>query len=191
MTLLARKERLAAVALLVLAILAAHILIVAPLIALYEARETRLDMLATRALRVAAQHGSGDDAARRLAALESAGTARAIFWPGATEAVAAAALQEQMRALLAQSGAQVETTEALPSTIDGALPRIALKLRFSGDIDQVSRVIHGVETLRPALVVDRLAIRTQNSARSDAPELSVELQLSGFAEPGAKTERKT
>ena len=155
MTLLAHKARLAALVLLALAILAVHAVLFAPLMAFYEAREKHIDMLATRALRVTVQHGTRDEAARQLADLESSGQARAIFWPGATEAVAAAALQEQMRALLAQAGAAVESTEALPSVADGKLSRIVLKLRFSGDIDQVSRVVHGVETMKPALDEER------------------------------------
>lgn len=191
MTLLANKERLAALVILALAVLTAHAVLVAPLMAFYDAREKRIEMLATRALRVAAQRGTGDDAARQLAALESSGLARAIFWPGATEAVAAAALQEQMRTLLAQAGAAVESTEALPFVADGSLSRVVLKVRFSGDIDQVSRVVHGIETMKPALVIERVAIHEQNSAREDAPELSVELQLFGYAEPGAHKERKT
>ncbi|MFO1187700.1 MAG: type II secretion system protein GspM [Alphaproteobacteria bacterium] len=191
MRLLAYKERLVALALLALAILAAQGMVVAPLVALYDAREKHLDMLTTRAMRVAIQRGSSEETQRRLAALESSGEARAIFWPGTTEAVATAALQEQMRTLLTQSGADVETTEALPSVPDGALARIALRLRFSADIDQLSRVIHSVEAARPALIIERVAVRAQNSTRVDAPALAVELQLFGFAEPGVESGRKT
>jgi general secretion pathway protein M len=191
MILLARKERIVALVILALVILAAHAVLVAPLVALYDAREKRIEILSMRALRVAAQNGTGDEAARQLATVESSGQARAIFWPGATEAVAAATLQEQMRALLAEAGAEVQSTEALPPVADGNFSRIALKLRFSGDIDQVSRVVHGIETMKPALVIERLAIHGQNSTREDAPGLLVEMQLFGFAESGARKERKT
>lgn len=178
-----RHGRIAAIVLLLVMLATVESFVVEPLSALYAAGEKRLALLSARAGRVSVGKINGPELQIALAALEQSGQATAVFWPGATDAVAAAGLQEKMRALVQEAGASIDQTEALPPVAEGALRRISLRVRFSADIDQVERVVHAAESMKPSLVVGHLSIHTLNSARADAPGLAVELQVFGLAEP--------
>jgi len=184
MTLAPNTSKLIAVALLLAAAALGYLLIFAPLMDLYAAREGRIALLATRASRIGVV--SSEDTPglkKRLADLRSRPGAATPFWPGATDAVAAAGLQERVKTLLEREGAVIESTEVLPPATDGGLRKIALKVRFAGEIDQLERVIHAVETMSPSLVVDRLAVRSLDTPGEGAPPLAIELQVFGLAEP--------
>jgi general secretion pathway protein M len=183
MKLFEHRSRIAALALLVGAIAAAQSFVVAPLAHIYSERAAKIALLSARAGRISNQESSGPGYERSLAAIEHSGKAAAIFWPGTTDAIAAAGLQEKMRATLQQAGATIDQTEALAPTTEGELHRIGLKVQFSADIDQAEHLVHAVESMTPSLVVDRLAVHALNSPRPDTAELGVELRVFGYAAP--------
>jgi hypothetical protein len=183
MTLAPRTSKLLAVALLIAAAALGYVLVIEPLTNLYAARQGRIATLAMRASQLGVRAEDAPELKQRLAHLQSPERKDTPFWPGATDAVAAAGLQERVKSLLGDAGAVIESTEVLPPSIDGGLRKIALKVRFEGEIDQLEHVIHGVETMSPSLMVERLTVRAADSPREGAPPLSIELQVFGLAEP--------
>lgn len=185
MTFFSNRKRLFAVGLLAAALLGLNALVVTPLMGLYRAGEQRIDLLRERALRVSASRETRPVWQQKLAELERSGQAGAVFWPGATDEVAAAALQQRVRGLIRDSGALIGETEAIPPSSAGPFREIALKVRFSADIDQVLRIVHGAESMKPSLAVKRLSLHRASVTKPDAPELNVELELKGLAQPSA------
>ena len=188
MTLTPRDSKLAAIGLLVMGLALGYLLVAQPLMSFYSSRNERIVPLAARAARLTAQTQTAPELKARLARLESQPGSIAPFWPGATDAVAAAGLQERVKSLLDQEGAVVESIEVMPPTADANLHKISLKVTFAGEIDQVERVVHGVEAMSPALMIDHLTIRNLEVPQASAPPLSVELQVFGLAS-GAPAER--
>jgi general secretion pathway protein M len=181
MTLAPRTSKLLAVALLVGAVALGYELIFAPLMQLYASRQAQITLLATRAGRIIAQSRDVPALKAELGGLAEQTGHVVPFWPGATDAVAAASLQERVKSLLQSEDTVIGSAEVLPPTVEGGVHKITLKVRFDGEIDQVERVVHAVETMSPALMVDHLTIRNSEVAQSSAPPLSVELQVSGLA----------
>jgi general secretion pathway protein M len=182
MTLSPRTSKLLAVALLIAVSVLGYVLVVEPLTNLYAARQARISVLAMRAAQLGVRDEDAPQVKRRLADLQAHKNEATPFWPGATDAVAAAGLQERVTTLLGNEGAVIGSTEVLPPAADGDLHKIALKVSFQGEIDQLEHVLHAVETMSPSLMVEHLSVRAADTPQGDRP-LAVELQLFGFAKP--------
>lgn len=79
---------------------------------------------------------------------------------GDTPSVGASALQEIVQAIAAREGTQVITTRVLNPESKGVYTRIPVQVEVSGQIDQVAKLIKGIESAKKLLVVDELNIRS-------------------------------
>ena len=160
-----------------------YVAVVAPLIELYRDREARIavDRLMEPRLRAAAAQVPQLQA--RLAELRQASATRKSTLPGASDALAAAALQSEVDRLGAAAGVTLASTEALPATPRGDYRRVGLRLAISGTYAEIAKLLAAIETADPPLVVDDLQLHGKPMAAAvaaAAPVLDAGMSVFGF-----------
>lgn len=184
-------NRLAALALLLLSLALAYMLLFVPVTDGYAAARRTLEkdrMLLERYRRVAA---SADAIERQASAISAARRDSGVFLDGGTDALAAAALQNELGAAAARAGGDLRSVQSLaPEPADG-MNRIRLRLQLVADIRTLTAFLHEIETGYPLLFVDEIKLRTRLervSVESDVLEVTeeflVDIALSGYRSGG-------
>lgn len=113
---------------------------------------------------------------------EPAILAEGLLVPGATQGLAASALQKQVLALVQDS--EVQALEPRGAEAEGPLTRLRLTLRLQGEEAAILRDLIALEKAEPLILVDGLRITAAEEALADgAPGmvLGAELDLSAYA----------
>lgn len=115
---------------------------------------------------------------RQRDALKSAGSPD--YLQGTTPALAGAELQARLTDLATARGARVQSAQVMEEREEeGGFRRIAVQLRLGADPRALRDLLHAVESGRPRLLVDGLAIRAL-VAGSD--QMDVTVTVIGFLE---------
>jgi general secretion pathway protein M len=135
----------------------------------------------------------GDQAGRvaalkdTLSALEASADDDRNLIAGATDALAAAALQTHAKQLVEASGGNIQSLQILPTKMEATLSRIGVRLQFTARSEDLQKIIYSIETTAPLLTVDALEIRQERlSAGTSGMDgqhegyLIVQLEVSGF-----------
>ncbi len=107
---------------------------------------------------------------------------------GASEASAAAQLQDLVDRAVSEAGSEVESIRVEPTRPlegrDGAV-QVPITVELTADMPALQRLLHRVESGTPYLFVDRLAARAlrRGSDPEEAVEVSLSLQISGVYQP--------
>lgn len=138
-----------------------------------------------RYLRIAGMRDGLQQKAIEVKALEG----RHHFLKSASPALAAAELQEQVKATLEEYGGKLSSIQILPHKDDKDYRQVAVSLQLSAPLSGVKAMLHALESARPYLFIENFAIRVQNigAARTDAnvdPELFVQFDVTGYALKG-------
>lgn len=152
------QGRLLAVSLLVVALGGVYLVVIAPLLDLYAERAAVLEdqrMLLPR-LRAAAAELPGLRA--RIEQLRATAGTRKITLEGASDALAAAALQSRIEEFAASVGATIGSTESLPVEPRSGYRRIGLRYVLSGPYETLVKFLAKLEAATPPLVIDNLHI---------------------------------
>jgi hypothetical protein len=121
------------------------------------------------------------EAARRPSSPDGASDA-ALLTRAATEAQAQAALQERLKAILAQGGAVLTGLQPQTAQSEGGWRVLPLSAQLTGDIGALQRVLHGLETTRPLIAVEAVQVRARGRPGT-AAGLEIALDLAAFAAP--------
>jgi general secretion pathway protein M len=182
-------SRAAALLLLAAVLVAGYLWIVEPITTAYADTETAIadtQALVERYDRLAATRPALE---AQLTAIEQKPDTAAYYMRGATDALAAAALQARVTTLVEGSGASLLSIQTLTSTEDKGLRRIAIRLQMTAEIGPLVRVLHGLETGIPLLFVDNLELQSQNApaiepdAAPPSAPLIVGFDLYGYLPP--------
>ncbi len=181
-------SRLAAIGLLVAVVTAVAVFAVLPTLQAYDDTVIALARAKEQVIgfeRVA-QGRSAYEA--RLAELTARESTSQVYLRGATDALAAARLQDQVSGVIERHGGTVRSIQSLPGQDDEELRRVAVRVQFTGSTESLFQAVYSLETARPFVFVDNLDIRNRRSRRranqqTDNPALSVTLDLSGFVRP--------
>ena len=181
-------SRSAALALLAGVAAAVFLLVVAPTLEAYgrtesDVRETV--QLLERYLRVASTRPAVE---AQLAELEVRQAESGVYLSGATDALAAAELQDRVNAIIRASGGALTSTQALPVKTEGALRRVSVRVQFTGTIEALHQAVYDLEVYKPYLMIDNIDVRNrQRRRRADQPEpearLTIRLDLYGYLRP--------
>ncbi len=161
--------RLLALAILLVAALIVWLGAIAPLAGLYQ---DRMDELAQR--RALAAKMTAVAATLPLLRAEAAKRAGAASPPsllldGASDALAAAGLQEMLTKAASATGIELLSAESAPVQNVGAVRRIGLKINVSGKYEALVGFLARIDQSTPPLLVDELQIRglsQQNGAHT-------------------------
>ena len=103
--------------------------------------------------------------------------------------LAAAELQRLVKRHAVATGTEIISTQMLTGVRDEQIPRVALKVRMSGEMESIIRLFHELETGEPYLFLDNITIKSTGSTRSrrvanTGIRLDVDLEIAGYM-PGA------
>lgn len=115
-----------------------------------------------------------------------------LLLSGDTDSVRASEVQQAVQALAAREGTQVITTRVLNPETMGPFTKITIQMEVSGQIDQLTNLIRGIDSAEKLLIIDELNIRSLISpvAAARRPNvappppsqgLRASLTVSGFA----------
>ncbi len=89
------------------------------------------------------------------------------YLPQTAPALAAAELQQRVRAVVEATGGTLRSTQALPPVEEGSAVRVAVSVTLTGDTGNLEKILYDLESQTPLLFVDNLEI----SARENRPRL--------------------
>ncbi len=127
-----------------------------------------------------------------LAAVEASGRDRApMLLPGDTATGAVAAFQDHVKDTITKAAGRVDSVETLPAEREEPFDRFGLRVTATLDHAALRSVLHGLESGRPSVVIERLQIRPQAQRSSfrraaqpdEAVTLQVMMTLSAFHTP--------
>lgn len=152
------------------------------LIADLEQRVTRFESIATRQAALEQQ----------LAAVQGSMNLSELTLPGDSATLAAADLQEQVKAAVQEAGGSLTSTQILEPEKVSAFDRVAVNVRMTGSTPAVQKSLHALESGRPILMIDNLLIVTRRttvrmgSRRSSESQdwLDVRFKVSGYYQAG-------
>ena len=149
-----RNGRLLAAALAALSLLVVWVGVLGPILDWYGARATQLAELRLRAAREAALIETLP--ALKATAAAAAHTPTRATIAGSTDAIAGAALQEQVQQLATAATAQLTSIETLPADQVGSYRRIGVRVEMNAQLPVVVTLLKSVEEAQPSMLVDDL-----------------------------------
>jgi hypothetical protein len=151
-----QRGQILAGALAVLALIIVWLGAIAPALDYYEVRQDEVDALRARAAREAALV----DALPRLtkeAELAARTPTRAVL-AGNSDAIAGAALQEQVQAMASGANAQLTSIETLPGEQAGNYRRIGVRVELSAQLAVVIHLLAAIEQAQPSMLLDDIRL---------------------------------
>lgn len=179
------RDRVLALSALFIALLLFVFGLVAPYLALLEnSYEQLAQSQQQRALftRFIDSVGQSDDDMTQTGALRDL-----LLLSGPTVTNAQAGLQQVIDGLAGESGVSLLSFEPLSSEgADNGFGRVGGRVRATADLAGLQRFLHGLESHRPALFLDRIYVRARTPQGQESEGLDIQLDIFGFrAQTGA------
>lgn len=172
-----RANRALAISLLVIAVIAALAILVAPVVLLHRHYDVAIEGMRDhleRYRRVAAQ------APETKKALDSlrAKNARRFFLKNTAPNLAGAELQDIVRGEIENNGGRITTVQIIAPKEDGRFRQIGVNVQLFATTPNLQKILYAIETQQPYLIVDGLTIRPLNAFRGFKPAPGVEPEVS-------------
>lgn len=90
---------------------------------------------------------------------------RGYFLDSSNPDLAAAKIQEQVKAIVTGAGGTLVSTQNVSPARNVDLGRVEVKVRMKGDAEAVAKVLHGIESRRPLMFIDKLNIRSRKTVK--------------------------
>lgn len=117
--------------------------------------------------------------------LERASEADQTLIQAETPALAAAELQRELSALVAQGGGALESVQSLGPVETPPFVKIPIRVSFTGSLEGLRSFLYAVEQHAPVLLVDELSVAETIVYREDdgseQPALSTVIEVFGYA----------
>lgn len=113
----------------------------------------------------------------------------AQYLPQSAPALAAADLQQRVKAVVEAAGGTLQSTQALPPAEEGNTVKVTVSAAMNGDVDSLRKILHDLEAQTPLLFVDNLQVSARESrprlssgrvASYTRVQLSVQFEVSGY-----------
>lgn len=153
-----RAQRIVALVLLVLALVAGGGLVAGPYLAMVGSYEHKLDQLTKKLqhYRVIVQQGAGTREQQRV--LTRLERSYGYYLGGDKPTLAAAELQRRVKQVIEQQGGTVVSSQVLGEKNEGGLRQIALRVTMRTGIGTFAQVLHTLEAQPPVLVFENIHI---------------------------------
>jgi len=182
------RQRLLALGILLIVLIAVVAVLVAPVLLAHRHYDQAIADLSdklTRYRRVAAQ------APELRAALEAvkARDGRRFYLRNTAANLAAAELQEMVKAAIENNGGRITTSQNTAMREDGRFRQIGVNVQFFATTPALQKILTALETQQPYVVIDNIAVRPLNAFRGfkpgpgQEPELNLQLDVSAWAYP--------
>jgi general secretion pathway protein M len=178
------QSKIAAAALLALAILLVLSLVAVPLWLLNHRYDLALETATTQMERYTRIVGMRDGLQKKADEVKALAQTR-HFLKSASPPIAAAELQEQAKTILEANGGKLNSMQVLAHKDDGPYRQVSVNLQLAAPKNAIKAILYALESAKPYLFVDNLSIRTQTIfvPKTD-PDLIVQFDLTGYALKG-------
>jgi hypothetical protein len=161
-----QRGQILAAALAVVALFIVWVGVIAPVLDFYGTRQDQVDDLRSRAARETALI-EAMPALKRAAESAAATPTRAVL-AGNSDAIAGAALQEQVRTMANSANAQLTSIETLPGEQVGAYRRIGVRVELSVQLPVAVHLLAAIEEAQPSMLVDDIRLTATPVAPQNA-----------------------
>jgi general secretion pathway protein M len=172
--------RMLAIGVTVLVIVVLWLGVASPLLALYQDRSDWLVQRSALADRMEALAASLPKLQAQAAAQADDTHPPSLMLEGASDALAAAALQETLEKAAASSGTSLSSAESVPVQIVGSVRRIGLKVNVSGAYRALIDFLVRIDQSEPPLLTDELQIEGSLNPGETDPQLQAFVTVYGF-----------
>lgn len=154
---------------------------VPPVLGLYEARQDRVEERVQLAQRYRALAGALP-ALRKAEKTWRDRSGGDLLLAGSSDALAAAALQSALKDMADDAGAELSSSQSLPTRAADNFRRIGIRIVLTGNLESLVGVLRQIETARPLLSAGDFDIDAASGEPDDRqdPNLSVTLDVYGF-----------
>lgn len=160
-------QRLAALALLLLVGGALYLAVDQWLIGRYRDYQNQLQQQQERLAQLERIAATREPVQQRIAKIQQDRNITAQYLPQSAPALAAAELQQRIKAVVEAAGGTLQSTQALPPVEEGGAMKVTVSAIMNGDTGSVQKVLYDLEGQTPLLFVDNLEL----SARMMRPRL--------------------
>jgi type II secretory pathway component PulM len=134
------------------------LVIISPLLAWFDSRNEYLQQQSALAVRMASVAATAPALQQQVAQADAAPPPRAVF-EGATDAIAAASLQQAVQDLANHAGATVMSAEMLPPQPVGGYHRLGIRMTVAARWTVLVQWLGSVLQATPRMLVDDVAIQ--------------------------------
>lgn len=160
-------QRLAALALLLLVGGALYLAVDQWLIGRYRDYQNQLQQQQERLAQLERIAATREPVQQRIVKIQQDRNITAQYLPQSAPALAAAELQQRIKAVVEAAGGTLQSTQALPPVEEGGAVKVTVSAIMNGDTGSVQKVLYDLEGQTPLLFVDNLEL----SARMMRPRL--------------------
>jgi general secretion pathway protein M len=180
------QSKVAALALLLLAILASLTLVFGPWWALKLRYDSALDEAVTRLERYSRIAGMQDGLQKKALEVKSLETSK-HFLKSASPALAAAELQDLAKTVIEANGGKITSIQILQHKDETGYRQVGVTLQLSATQSVLKSMLHAIESAQPLLFIDNLVVRSPIGNQNRVPEadLNFQFDLTGYALKGA------
>ena len=125
--------------------------------------------------------------AANMADITNTNEAQSYFNSQETDALASAEMQEFIKKAIVDAGGQLSSTQALPVGNDDNFNKITVRVRMTGNSEQLRTVLYKIETSEPLIIIDQIDIRPMRGTRNrmtrqieSSNELNINFQAVSF-----------
>jgi len=186
-------SRLLALALLAGLLAAGYLFAVVPVQAAFDRVEASIADLRYQLARYTQIAAARPPLEKQMAELEERKPLEGDLVAGTNAALAAATMQELLKAVVTENGGELVSAQALEAEPAGDLERVAMKIELKGDIEALHAILHRIESGKPVLFVDHLELRPLGSRNAEAKlgatkpvALAASLHVAGYRQPEAE-----
>ncbi len=181
-------SRTAAVTLLAFLIGSAYLLLVAPVIEAYRSTSEATEHVVEQLARYGQLSKAYPNRKAQLQRLDRQQARSGIYLAGETDALAAAALQEDVRAKVERNGGKLRSIQILPVKTDGDFKQVSVRVQLTATLGSFARILHALESGKPYVFINNLdvknrRVRKATQAQKDDPELVIRFDLYGYLRP--------
>lgn len=137
------------------------------LIARYRQDQATLEQQLGRLEQLQRMAASREPIQQLIASIQQDRNVIAQYLPQSVPALAAADLQQRVKAVVDAVGGTLQSTQALPPVEDGGAVKVTVSAAMTGDANSLRKVLHDLESQTPLLFVDNLQV----AARENRPRL--------------------
>ncbi len=183
-------QRLGAFALLLLVVVGTLYLVVDHvLVARYRFYRERFEQQQGRLEQLERMAASREPIQQLIAKIQQDRNITAQYLPQSAPPLAAADLQQRVKAVVEAAGGTLRSTQALPPVEEGNAVKVAVNATVSGDTEILQKILYDLESQTPLLFVDNLDVSAR-AVRQRLPngrlagytrvQLNIQFEISGY-----------
>ena len=189
---LPQPQRLAAVALLAVGLIALAAAIAMPAYFAHEHFDGEIARMKRQILSLNAISHQRPQLIQSVEVLK-ARDAKKFFLKGASPALASAELQEAAKSAVESNGGRLLSMQAVSASDDATYRRIGATVQCTGNIQSLRRMLHAIEANEPYLFIDALTLRSQVASSFKPtpgvePDVFIQFDVFGYALPTPRAE---